>query len=289
MAYTGNDRLNAINALLEELEDVESLILEAKMLVTKMRRKFADEVEHLPGIGTFNYRRIALFWMGEIKSHFWDSTSPTIEACLKKASTTNVNTDRWVSATRFQIEQDLWSLWINKMGSADSSLNARMLSDCFDVLVSLQSSLLGVMGWLFPELTDRLGTIADITRSIDIHSWPVRDRMLFWISHIRDAKCRLQKGREITTRILDMQLSSGAFVAIEGKNCAGDLIASAIGLLALISCANRNCFDKNIIVAVRQATHWIVGHVTEANDEGLAWTYYALCEYIELESSTNKR
>lgn len=288
MAYTDNDRLNAIDALIEELEDVESLILEAKMLVTKMRRKFADEVEHLPGIGTFNYRRIALFWMGEIKSHFRDSTSPKIEACLKKASTTNVNTDRWVSATRFQIEQDLWSLWINQVSAADSFLNAKMLSDCFDVLVYRQSSLLGVMGWLFPELTGRLSTIEAIT-SIDINSWSVHDRMLFWISYMRDAKSSLQKAREITTRILDMQLSSGAFVAIEGKNGNGDHIASAIGLLALISCASRNCFDKNVIVAMRQAAHWIVEHVTEANDEDAAWTYYALCEYIELESSTNKR
>ena len=288
MAYTGNDCLNAINALIEELEDVDSLIFEAKMLITKMRHKFADEVEHLPGIGTLNYRRIALFWMGEIKSHFRDSTSHKIEACLKKASTTNVNTDRWVSATRFQIEQDLWSLWINQVSAADSFLNAKMLSDCFDVLVYRQSSLLGVMGWLFPELTGRLSTIEAIT-SIDINSWSVYDRMLFWISYMRDAKSSLQKAREITTRILDMQLSSGAFVAIEGKNGNGDHIASAIGLLALISCASRNCFDKNVIVAMRQAAHWIVEHVTEANDEDAAWTYYALCEYIELESSTNKR
>ena len=288
MAYTGNDRLNAINALIEELEDVDSLIFEAKMLITKMRHKFADEVEHLPGIGILNYRRIALFWMGEIKSHFRDSTSPKIEACLKKASTTNVNTDRWVSATRFQIEQDLWSLWINQVSAADSFLNAKMLSDCFDVLVYRQSSLLGVMGWLFPELTGRLSTIETIT-SIDINSWSVHDRMLFWISYMMDAKSSLQKAREITTRILDMQLSSGAFVAIEGENGNGDHIASAIGLLALISCASRNCFDKNVIVAMRQAAHWIVEHVTEANDEDAAWTYYALCEYIELESSTNKR
>jgi hypothetical protein len=88
---------------------------------------------------------------------------------------------------------------------------------------------------------------------------------------------------------MKLQLSSGGFAAAEVRDSDGDLASTAVGLLALISCAMENCNKDLAIGAMRQAARWIVGHITAANDEGVAWAYYALCEYIDLESTTKER
>ena len=106
---------------------------------------------------------------------------------------------------------------------------------------------------------------------------------------MRDEDCSQGKVRDITDRILDLQLRSGAFATVEGKGENGDLTSSAIGLLALISCAKGNGSENHVIGAVRQAVRWILRHITEAIDEGVAWAYYALCEYIDLELTTQER
>ena len=288
MAYTNNERINAINALLEEREEVDSLISKAKWKVTEIRHDFADKVDLLPDINTFSRETIALFWKGEVKLHLSDSTSSKIKACLKKASTSNVSTARWTAATRSQIEQDLWTLWINQRASGGSSLDEKMISDCFDALERHQSSLLCLMRWLFRETKERLNAVETILTCRDLSASFVRDRMLFWIAYMRDADYG-QEVKDITARIRDLQLRSGAFAATEEGDQNGDLISSAIGLLALISCARENGYENLAIGAVRQTVRWIIGHITDAIDEGVAWGYYALCEYIDLESTTKER
>ena len=62
---------------------------------------------------------------------------------------------------------------------------------------------------------------------------------------------------------------SGAFAATEEGEQNGDLISSAIGLLALISCARENGYENLTIGAVRQAVRWIVGHITDVIDDGV--------------------
>lgn len=286
---TDNERIDAINALLKKREDVASLMSAAMLKATEIRRKFAEEVDHLPD--EFPCGAIALFRKGEYTAKLSDDASPKIKHCL--TSTSNVSIDRWATASRSQIEQDLWTLWINnQMVSDGSSRNERMLSECFDVLARRQSSLVCLMRWLFPETKERLDVIDDVAK----HSWPVRDRMLFWIACMRDMDCSQEKVRWITAQILRLQLSSGAF---GGPN--GNLAASACGLLALISCARENGSENTLAIdAVRQAARWIVGNIAKANDgasqsvawshcESVAWAYYALCEYINLESTTKWR
>ena len=285
MAYTDNES-NAIHIQLEELEEVDSLTLEAKKRVTDIRCKFMGEVDDLPYI---NRATIALFWKGEVLAHFSDPASPKIKSCLKKASTSNVSTARWAVATHSQIEQDLWTLWINQTASGCRSLGERMLSDCFDALKLRQSSLICLMGWLFPETKELLAAVETVAKHGDSSTWSVRDRMLFWITYMRDTDYIPEKVNDITTRILDMPLSSGAFAGTEEGNPNDDLISSAAGLLALISGARGNDPKKQAIRAVRKVARWIVEHITETIDEGVAWAYYALIEYIDLERSEKRR
>ena len=289
MADTNNERITAINVLLEEREEVDFLIFEAKRLITKIRREFANKVDDLPDINKFPRGTIALFWKGENKAHFRGPTSLKIKSCLKKARTPTVSTAKWAAATRSQIEQDLWTLWINQKTSGGSSLDEKMISDCFDALERYQSSLLCLMRWLFPETKERLNAVETILTRRDLSASFVRDRMLFWITYLRDANCSQGKVKDITARILDLQLRSGAFAATAEGGQNGDLISSAIGLLALISCAREKGYENLAIGAVRQAVRWLVGHITDVIDDGVAWAYYALCEYIDLELTTKKR
>ena len=294
MAYTDSERIDAIHALLEEREDVASLTSKARHLVTEMRRKFANEVGHLQDSGKFPRGALALFWKGENIARLSDSTSPKIESCLKKASATNVSIERWATATRSQIEHDLWTLWINQTTSNGCSLNERILSDCFDVLERRQSSLLCLMMWLVPEIK-RLDVVEAIATHRNFLAWSVRDRMLFWVAYMRDMDCSQEKVRDITAQIVGLQLSSGAFAAAEDGDRSGDLAASAGGLLALIFCARETGPENNLAIdAVRQAVCWIVEYMPKANDaapqsaaleyyESVALAYYALCEYIDLE------
>ena len=289
MAYTNNERINAINVLLEERDEVDSLISDAKWKVTQLRHEFTDKIDLLSDVNTFPRATIALFWKGEDKLHLSDSISSKIKACLKKASTSNVSTARWATVACSQIEQDLWMLWINQTTSDGSSLNERMLSDCFDALERRQSSLLCLMVWLFPEIKERLDAVEVLATHSRFSSWPIWDQMLFLITYMRDTDCGQEKVRDITARILDMQLSSGAFVITEEEVTKRKLIYSAVGLLALISCAKENASENITIGALRRAVRWIVEHITDVKDEGVAWAYYALCEYIDLESTTKKR
>lgn len=135
MAFTENERTNTINALLEEQEKVDSLIGSAKSQVTRMRRKFADDVDHLSDIKKSPSKTIALFWKGEVMSRFNDPTSAKIKSCLEKASASNVNIvsiEGWATATDLQIEQDLWTLWIDQISPGGRSPDKRILLNCFD-------------------------------------------------------------------------------------------------------------------------------------------------------------
>ena len=112
--------------------------------------------------------------------------------------------------------------------------------------------------------------------------------MLFWIAYMRDTDCSQETVRNITTQIFDLRLNLCAF---GGKN--GDLVASACGLLALISCVRQNCSKNTFALdAVRQAARWIVVDIAKENNgtpQSAAWAYYALCEYIDLESTIKWR
>jgi hypothetical protein len=186
MACTNSERIDAINALLKEREEVDLLISEAKAQVTKIRCKFAAEVTNLSDINKFSRGTIALFWKGEVKAHFRDTNSPKIAACLKKASTSNVSTDRWETAKRSQIEQGLWTLWINQRTTGGMPLDERTLSECIDALKRSQNPLLCLMRWLFLETKERLDAVEALAKCRNLSDWSIRDRMLFWIVYMRD-------------------------------------------------------------------------------------------------------
>ena len=106
MLYTDQERIDEMNALLKEREDIYSLLLDVKELVRKIRHDFLEKVSN--SLVKSPCGTIALFWKGEDVAHIRDSSSPQIKSCLKNAKVSNVRVADWATATRSQIEQDLW-------------------------------------------------------------------------------------------------------------------------------------------------------------------------------------
>ena len=136
--------------------------------------------------------------------------------------------------------------------------------------------------------------VEKITR--ENYAWLTRDKMLFWLSCMRDSRFKEIASRVINERILSLQLDTGAFATVEGKEEKGDLISSAIGLLALISCVRHDNSKDSLREAGSKTVRWIIDHpavkrylVDELPSEekcidmlDSVWVFYALSQYMAL-------
>ena len=158
------------------------------------------------------------------------------------------------------------------------------------------SPVLGLMLWLFPEFASEelLMHVEKITR--DNYAWLTQDKMLFWLACMRDSRFKEIASRVINERILSLQLDTGAFATVEGKEEKGDLISSAIGLLALISCVRHDNSKDSLREEILKTVRWIIDHpavkrylVDELPSEekcidmlDSVWVFYALRQYMTL-------
>ncbi len=187
-----------------------------------------------------------------------------------------------------QNENNLWNLSATRevQGRLSSIVDDDDLSDRFSVLEKLEDSSLGLMLWLFPALItdDRLKTVCGIVRK-DNRSWTLRDKMLFWLAYVQNQHDNRQIVAQVEEQILSLQLDSGAFATVEGKDANGDIISSAIGLLVLVSCAKLKDPNSSTFEVARKTATWIVSRLNEMQDVKAldrAWSLYALSEFVRL-------
>ena len=194
---------------------------------------------------------------------------------------------QWTPGNSSQIEKDLWARALMKMVEECSSRNdyGSGLSECIRWLEENESYVLGLVLWLFPQLAtrNRIKLIEGITTGNRAWMWP--DKMLFWIACIREPNYDKEKAANIQTQICNLQLDSGSFSTVEDKARTGNLISSAIGLLALVSCVRYNDSKYNAGDAALITARWIVKNLHETHDideTSRAWSLYALSEFINL-------
>lgn len=184
------------------------------------------------------------------------------------------------------IEKSLWTLFmVREIACAPSHLSDKLVED-FNSLVACKSPFLGLMLWLFPKLVtgDRIKTVANIEREC-LGTWMLGDRMLFWLACIHGQNYRPETIRYIEAQVRGLQLESGGFATVEGKDVRADLISSAIGLLTLVSCAREDdSEDPSTVEAAQKTARWILDHLTvpQIVDASSAWALYALSEYSAL-------
>ena len=301
-----NEHVNEFNKLVTECDEkqVVPLMECVEERIREMRLTLADKIiaccrDSSASNSQCSPAIIALFLMAETVLHFNSDIAKNVMARLKEGYKSNVRNIDWIAKASPQVRQNLWVLFVERETASGFSADdyEKMLSDCFSALARSESHLLCLILWLFKEFAtpERIDFVEEIVMRKPATS-SLLDKMLLWHAQIRVSNCSQEKVREIETRICGLQLDSGAFATVEGKKEDGVLLPSAIGLLVLISCAKRKDMENqsstsegSIIDAVRKTVRWIVGRVTDVNDEGVAWAYYALCEYIDLESTTKKR
>ena len=293
-----NEQVGEHNALVTEQDEkqVIPLMRRVRELIRDKRLVLENKITHCREVLPTNQCSpdiVALFLMAEKVLHFNDDVSRAVVSYLKNHYKTNARNIHWAADKTIQVEQYLWTLYVEKETKDGFSLNdyKNMLSECFRALKKCKNPCLSMMLWLASEFAteDWLSSVQDILEEKQTATWLQQDRMLFLLACMENSNCSIERARDIETQIRGLQLGSGAFAAGEGKAGNGNLISSAIGLLVLISCARRKGSRDSVIDAVRQAVRWIVEQIAEANDKGVAWAYYALCEYIDLESTTKGR
>ncbi len=303
---TDNKRVNEFNKLITEC-DGKQLVSSMDCVeerIRKMRRTIAEKIIACckdPPVSNSQCspKIIALFLMAEKVSHFNSDIAKDVMVRLKDGYKPNVRNIDWTANASPQVRQNLWTLFVERetVGGFSANDYEIMFSDCFSSLARSESHLLCLILWLFKGFatSERMDFVEEIVMRKPA-STSLLDKMLLWHAQIRVSNCSQEKVREIETRICGLQLDSGAFATVEGKKEDGGLLSSAIGLLVLISCAKRKDMENqsstsegSVIDAVWKTVRWIVEHVTDVSDEGVAWAYYALCEYIDLESTTKER
>lgn len=205
---------------------------------------------------------------------------------------------KWEPEKSSQTENNLWTITaMREVGDNISYIVAdQLFSDCIEDLKCHNSPVLGLMLWLFPEFASEelLMHVEKITR--DNYAWLTQDKMLFWLACMRDSRFKEIASRVINERILSLQLDTGAFATVEGKEEKGDLISSAIGLLALISCVRHDNSKDSLREAASKTVRWIIDHpavkrylVDELPSEekcidmlDSVWVFYALSQYMTL-------
>lgn len=227
---------------------------------------------------------VALFLMAEKISHFNDDISRAIASYVKNTYKPGVRDIPRTVEDQELSERDLWTLYLEYHDSSHGDCEKRF-SDCLLALEGGKNRHLNLMLWLFPHFAteDRLKTVEDIVK--ETAPWWQRDKMLFWLACMGASKCSQETVREIETQICELQLETGAFATVEGRDENGDLISSSIGLLVLISCAKKNNAEGPIMDTLRKTVCWIIEYITAnqgTNGADSAWAYYALCEYVNL-------
>ena len=198
----------------------------------------------------------------------------------------------------YQTESNLWTLAaMREVGDNISEIvTDQRFRNCIESLKCHNSPVLGLMLWLFPKFESEklLMHVEKITR--DNYAWLTRDKMLFWLSCMRDSRFKEIASRVINERILSLQLDTGAFATVEGKEEKGDLISSVIGLLVLISCVRHDNSKDSLREARLKTVRWIIDHpavkrylVDELPSEekcidmlDSVWVFYALSQYMTL-------
>lgn len=277
-------------------------------LVSKMHQVLVEKILQNKGEqNRTDYRCpayvIALFLMAS-KSFIDDQkesheASESVKAYYRDAyKTIDLDNIQWDPEKSSQIESNLWTLAaMREVGDNISYIVAdQRFSDCIEGLKCQNSPVLGLLLWLFPEFEfEELPMhVKKITR--DNYAWLTRDKMLFWLAFMRDSRFKEIASRVINERILSLQLDTGAFATVEGKEEKGDLISSAIGLLALISCGSQDNSKDSLREATLKTVRWIIDHpavkrylVDELPSEekcidmlDSVWVFYALSQYMTL-------
>lgn len=213
--------------------------------------------------------------------------------------TIDLDNIQWDPEKSSQTESNLWTLAaMREVGDNISEIvTDQRFRNCIESLKCHNSPVLGLMLWLFPEFfafEELLMHVEKIT--MDNYAWLTRDKMLFGLACMRDSRFKEIASRVINEWILSLQLDTGAFATVEGKEEKGDLISSAIGLLALISCVRHDNSKDSLREATLKTVRWLIDHpavkrylVDELPSEekcidmlDSVWVFYALSQYMTL-------
>lgn len=185
-------------------------------------------------------------------------------------------------------EDNLWNISAmhEVQGCLPSIVNNNELSGRFRALETHKDPSLGLMLWLFPALVtkERLKMVYGIVCK-DLRNWTIQDKMLFWLACVQNQKKDCWVTEYVEEQILRLQLDSGAFANVEGKDTNENVISSAMGLMVLVSCAKLKSQNGSAFDAARKTASWIVTHLKERQDVetlSCAWSLYALSEFINL-------
>lgn len=256
----------------------DPLIDRIKELVTKMRQKLTDKILAPLPIVQCPPKIAALFLMAEKEDQIIN-ISQEVKDCFKKNYEVNVHNVQWTSEVPSQIEQNLWTLYVTREVTSPKNYE-NVLSKYAGILEQRKHPLLCLMLWLFPQFVneERMKIAKSIVCANPTTSL-LQDRMLYCLACIDGPGCSHEKASEVETQFLRYQLSE------EGGNEWGDIVSAAIGLLALISCANQGLLEDSVINATQKTARWIVERFTGDDvtyESCIGWTFCALCKYIDL-------
>ena len=233
-------------------------------------------------------RIIKLFLMAEKILHNEAKASYMVESYLQGANKVKTSDVQLENLYPSQTENILWNISAMReiQGRLSSIVDDNELSDCVSVLEKREDPSLGLMLWLFPALATekRLKTVCGILRK-NPRNWTLQDKMLFWLACVQNQSDNRQVIAYVEEQILSIQLDSGAFANVEGKDEDGSVISSAIGLLVLVYCAKLKEPNGSTFGKARETASWIVARLRkEQGVEALsqAWSLYALSEFIHL-------
>ena len=230
-------------------------------------------------------RIIKLFLMAEKNLHNEDKASYMVKQCLQDPNNVKTTDVHWDTTSPLHNEDNLWNISAMRgvQGRLSSMVDDNELSNRFSDLEKSEDPSLGLMLWLFPTLAteERLKKVYGIVCK-DNRSWTLQDKMLFWLACVQNQNTNRWIVTHVEAQIRCLQLESGAFANVEGKDEDGDVISSAMDLLVLVYCARQN---DTAFAAAQKTVSWIVAHLKGVKGvEALsrAWALYALSEFIKL-------
>lgn len=195
---------------------------------------------------------------------------------------------QWSTTYPSQVENTLWTIFTRReiQGCLPlSNISNVTLAEYFRDLVKCEDPSIGLMLFLFPEVAtcERID-IAECIAYKNLGTWMLGDKMLIWLAVVNNpnATCSEEKVKEISELVCGLQLESGPYSTVAGKNQTGNLISSAIGLLVLASCIRQKEEDELVGRAALKLSNWIINRIIGEEDIDLlsmAWSLYALSEY----------
>jgi hypothetical protein len=317
--FASADKEANMEETVDRIEDCDGkqsdcLIQRVCDLVSKMHQVLAKKILQNKGEQNLTDYRcpacvIALFLMASesftdtrknpMRKKEFHEANESVKAYYRDAyKTIDLDNIQWDPEKSSQTESNLWTLAaMREVGDNISYIFAdQRFLDCIEGLKCQNSPVLGLLLWLFPEFEfeELQMHVEKITR--DNYAWLTRDKILFWLTYLRDSRFKEIASRVINERILSLQLDTGAFATVEGKEEKGDLISSAIGLLALISCVKHDNSKYSLREERLKTVRWIIDHpavkrylVDELPSEekcidmlDRVWVFYALSQYMIL-------